>query len=252
MDCARLRVEYAATALFQKRIVIQRRYHAEDDDFSMDEDGEDDVVDDVSNDDDSDFDDDGFSAAPPTSAAALNQHHGNSSNAASDAAEELKAICLDHDTSHPVENLRIELNSFKFSQNATFHDCVKGAILAVLERVGMVEHMGAVKLMTSFKREMQYWGELVERLCHGEEEEVGLIKTLEGVATKVDGVMGRVMGEEPAFRLLLQVLYDEEVVSEEAVLRWAEERRGESDKTQHHLVPPHQLTLITIKILLFN
>ena len=112
--------------------------------------------------------------------------------------------------------------------------------------------MGAAKLMTSFKREMQYWGELVERLCHGEKEEVGLIKTLEGVATKVDGVMGRVMGEEPAFRLLLQVLYDEEVVSEEAVLRWAEERRGESDKTQHHLVPPHQLTLITIKILLFN
>ena len=43
-----------------------------------------------------------------------------------DVVKELTLICLEHDDSSPIENLAIELNSFKFSQNATFGDCVTG------------------------------------------------------------------------------------------------------------------------------
>jgi translation initiation factor eIF-2B subunit epsilon len=43
-----------------------------------------------------------------------------------DVVKELTSICLEHDDSSPIENLAIELNSFKFSQNATFGDCVTG------------------------------------------------------------------------------------------------------------------------------
>jgi translation initiation factor eIF-2B subunit epsilon len=43
-----------------------------------------------------------------------------------DVVKELTQICLEHDDSSPIENLAIELNSFKFSQNATFGDCVTG------------------------------------------------------------------------------------------------------------------------------
>jgi len=46
-----------------------------------------------------------------------------------DVVKELTQICLEHDDSSPIENLAIELNSFKFSQNATFGDCVTGKCL---------------------------------------------------------------------------------------------------------------------------
>jgi translation initiation factor eIF-2B subunit epsilon len=52
-----------------------------------------------------------------------------------DVVKELRDICLEHETSSPDDNLRIELNSFKFIQNATYSDCCKGAMMAVMERI---------------------------------------------------------------------------------------------------------------------
>ena len=74
-----------------------------------------------------------------------------------DIVKELKLICLEHDVASPIENLRIELNSFKFSQNASFSDCVTGTILAILEKVETTSEFGTAKLITEFKSELNIY-----------------------------------------------------------------------------------------------
>ncbi|KAL7547486.1 hypothetical protein ACHAWF_010776 [Thalassiosira exigua] len=149
-----------------------------------------------------------------------------------DVVAELRDICLEHETSSPVENLRIELNSFKFSQNATYADCCRGATMAVMHKILEESDdggdMGPGKLVASLKKALMYWGPLFESICLGAEEEQAMVYALESMATGGGGSMAAsVLGKEPAFRFVLQTLHDQEVVNEEAIFAWAAERRKE-------------------------
>jgi translation initiation factor eIF-2B subunit epsilon len=151
-----------------------------------------------------------------------------------DVVKELKNICLEHDVSSPIDNLRIELNSFKFSQNASFSDCITGAILAIFERLKLKEDISAAKLVTSFKGELKHWGELLKKFCHSVEEERSIISAIETAAMS-EGTVGKILSKEPSFRFILQTLHDEEIVSEEAILSWASMRKSDLDGPQQKL-----------------
>mmetsp|Transcript_9067 Transcript_9067/g.16578 ORF Transcript_9067/g.16578 Transcript_9067/m.16578 type:complete len:905 (-) Transcript_9067:54-2768(-) len=154
-----------------------------------------------------------------------------------DVVKELRDICLEHEMSNPVENLRIELNSFKFSQNATYGDCCKGVMMAVMEKIfeeSLVEGSSAMtpgKLVTSLKKMLGYWGTLFQMLCMGPDEEKAIIHSLESMAlgggSKAAAAAAVVLGKEPAFRFVLQTLHDQEIVNEEAIFEWALERKEE-------------------------
>ena len=146
-----------------------------------------------------------------------------------DVVQELRDICLEHETSSPVENLRIELNSFKFSQNATYSDCCKGAMMAVMDKV-LEEYPDSVptpgKLVASLKKTLEYWQQLFHSICMGSEEEKAIIHALETMAIG-SGKAAEVLGKEPAFRFVLQTLHDKEIVNEVAIFEWAGERKEE-------------------------
>ena len=201
-------IGYDATPLLQKR--MKRQLEA-------------DVLIDVDHDVDNEEDDDFNSNLAPSN---LNEDgqliYGRQADV--DVVKELKLICLDYDFSSPIENLRIELNSFKFSQNATFSDCVSGAILAILERLELTDDISPMKLVASFKKELEAWEELLNKLCRGKEEEISIIKIVEKAATS-GGAIGSVLSREPSFRFILQTLHGEDIVSDEAVLSWATIRR---------------------------
>ena len=148
-----------------------------------------------------------------------------------DVVKELRDICLEHETSSPIENLRIELNSFKFSQNATYADCCKGAIMAVFEKIlDETESPSAGKLVAMLKKHLDYWGPLFQSICMGSEEEKAIINGLEIMALGT-GKSAAALGAEPAFRFVLQTLHDQEIVNEEAVFLWAGERKDEDSDT---------------------
>ncbi len=147
-----------------------------------------------------------------------------------DVVKELKLICMDYDFTSPIENLRIELNSFKFSQNASFSDCVSGVMMTIVERMKLTDDISAAKLVSSFKSGLNKWAELLEKLCFGLEEEVSVIKTIEKLATS-GGTIGNILSREPSFRFMLQTLHGEDIISDEAVLSWANLRREESKDT---------------------
>lgn len=148
-----------------------------------------------------------------------------------DVVKELRDICLEHETSSPVENLRIELNSFKFSQNATYADCCKGAIMAVLDKIlEKDESPSPGKLVSLLKKHLEYWGQLFQSICMGPEEEKAIIHALEIMALG-SGKSAVALGTEPAFRFVLQTLHDQEIVNEEAIFEWAGERKDEGHDT---------------------
>ena len=161
-----------------------------------------------------------------------------------DVVKELRDICLEHETTSPVENLRIELNSFKFSQNATYADCCKGTMMAVMEKIleeskesgegGGILAPG--KLVASLKKKLDYWGTLFQSLCIGPKEEKAIIYSLESMALGGIGnnnaAVSNVLGKEPAFRFVLQTLHDREIVNEEAIFEWASERKEEGKDSQ--------------------
>ena len=146
-----------------------------------------------------------------------------------DVVQELRDICLEHETSSPVENLRIELNSFKFSQNATYSDCCKGAMMAVMDKV-FEEYPDSIpspgKLVVSLKKALEYWQQLFHSICMGSEEEKAIIHAIETMALG-NGKIADVLAKEPAFRFVLQTLHDKEIVNEVAIFDWAEERKSE-------------------------
>jgi translation initiation factor eIF-2B subunit epsilon len=143
-----------------------------------------------------------------------------------DVVKELKTICLEH--YGPIENLAIEMNSFKFSQNATYCDCTMAAMLALLDKMEIDASMSAGKLVASLKSQLDRWSPLLRKMSIGLDEERSIVNALEMAATD-QGPVGETLSREPSFRFLLQTLHEEEVVSEEAILSWAAERREEGD-----------------------
>ena len=63
----------------------------------------------------------------------------------------------------------------------------------------------------------------------GVPEEQGMIYALEELAVVEDDT-GKKLRSGNALRLILQTLHDEEVLSEEAILAWAEQRKSESSE----------------------
>lgn len=154
-----------------------------------------------------------------------------------DVIKELKNICLEYEESSPIENLAIELNSFKFSQNASYSDCTKAATLAILEKMNVQKNLSDAKLLVDFKAQMERWSPLLRKLCIGLDEETSIIYALEQVATDESDIAS-VIGRGVAFRILLQTLHDSEVLSDESILIWCEDRResnGEESPAAHKL-----------------
>mmetsp|Transcript_18742 Transcript_18742/g.44198 ORF Transcript_18742/g.44198 Transcript_18742/m.44198 type:complete len:751 (+) Transcript_18742:108-2360(+) len=143
-----------------------------------------------------------------------------------DVVGELKAICLEYESSSPIENLAIELNSFKFSQNASYSDCTTAATLALLEKTNITTSMTDAKLVTEFKSFLEHWAPLLQKMSIGQEEEKAIVVAIETAATS-GGEMGEKLSSGNAYRFLLQLLFDEDIVSEEAFLDWSSERKNE-------------------------
>ena len=138
--------------------------------------------------------------------------------------KEMKAICMDYNSNTPVQNLMIELNGFKFSQNATFSDCVTGAILAIMDRLGLEANVTTpVMLCSKLKKELVHWMPLFTKMCISIEEEISILIALENAAVG-GGDVGNVLSKAPSFRFLLQTLYDMDIVSEDAITEWSQKR----------------------------
>jgi translation initiation factor eIF-2B subunit epsilon len=219
----------------------QQESGLEDDGFSDQEDEIDNELDDMDDEDDAGvaFGAEALDTHVPTAGASEIPTYGR--QAGVDVVKELKTICLEFEPSSPMENLAIELNSYKFSQNATYSDCAMGATLAILDLMTITKGMSDGKLVGVLKVQLEVWAPLLKKLCIGTEEEKAVIVALENAAVG-GGDIGDVLSTGRSFRFVLQTLHDEEVISEDTVLIWASERRAEAAKDEQS--PRMQLFLL--------
>ena len=147
-----------------------------------------------------------------------------------DVVKELKEICMEFDDNGgtPIENLAIELNSYKFSQNASYADCTMAAILAIVDKMQITADTKDGKLVSGLKQKLEVWSPLLQKMCMGEAEEIAIIHGLERAATAGTPPAEK-LSSGLSFRFFLQTLHDAEILSEEAILAWADERKSEPD-----------------------
>jgi len=157
-----------------------------------------------------------------------------------DVVGEMKALCMEHEKSNNVSNLAIELNSFKFSQNASFADCSVAAMLAVLERMvqSLPPDAGPGKMALALQVELDYWVPLFVKFRQSSKEELSIIQATENCALWTPGSevsedsdlqkrLADMLSTEPGFRLVLQTLEDKEIVKDSTILLWAKDRHRE-------------------------
>ena len=167
-----------------------------------------------------------------------------------DVVKEMIEICMEFDDEcHPIENLAIELNGFKFSQNATYQDCATAAMLSLLRKMELSANMTDGRLVSLFKTKLdKFWSGMLQKLCRGISEELSILYALENAATIDQTSKATVDDNEEAveqktaanaianrlrmgmaFRLILQSLHSQEVLTEEAIIHWGKERQEDAD-----------------------
>lgn len=113
---------------------------------------------------------------------------------------------MEFEETSPIENLSIELNSYKFSQNASYSDCTMAATLTILELMEITETMSDGKLVGALKARLEIWAPLLHKMGIGLDEQKSVIYALEKAAT--DGsVVGNKLATGNSLRFLLQTLH---------------------------------------------
>lgn len=134
---------------------------------------------------------------------------------------------------HPTDSIALEIKSYKFAQNKEFADCIRGVVPGLLTLVIKEQSLptGIIptpKLINGLKEMFVHgmWGEtLLRHFLQEQTDRIALIESVEEFAIK-EGERKQIYS---VFRFLLQIAYDADILTEEALLKWADERIEEFD-----------------------
>ena len=150
-------------------------------------------------------------------------------------------------------NALIELNALKIAEDRTFADCARFIFTTIVglcfpapktvskeykdlyasESLDVSDKTLRATFLKHLRSLLQEWGNLLQRFLKNEDDQVELLLTFEEYCSD-DGIFHAENGSmcANAFCQVLQLLYDADIISEEAILAWAEEKGNaeESDK----------------------
>ena len=159
-------------------------------------------------------------------------------------------------------NAVIELNALKIAEDRTFADCARYVLITILQlnlpAPSIISQQYAslfqqdppslnsvaekTSFLASLKKRLEEWGPLLCRFLKSLDDQVEVLLTLEEFCGE-EGVFSN--GDHgktyiPVFLLLLQLLYQQDIISEEAFLDWAREKENaeEEEKVLLNLAMP--------------
>jgi translation initiation factor eIF-2B subunit epsilon len=160
------------------------------------------------------------------------------------------------------ENVVIELNGLKIAEDKTFADCARFIMTTALglclpappfvideykslysseEPTSTKE--GKLELLKKALGTMQRWASLLQKFLKNEDDQVEVLLTLEEFCNEegdfeTSGEKGKFFAE--IFPQLLKIMYELDVIAEQAFLAWAEEKElaSEHEKKFLHLAAP--------------
>jgi len=161
-------------------------------------------------------------------------------------------VITGHSEGHSADNLLMEVKGLKFAQNKTFADCLRGMLpeLLALPLRGD-QHARPMAIASQLRGLLSAGGwayAMLKPFIQDEDDEVAIVEVVENAALG-EGIAG-IDGESHfrrIFRPILQILYDAELVTEEALLQWAEQRKAEVEEEQEE-----QGKVTSARLLLFQ
>jgi len=127
---------------------------------------------------------------------------------------------------HSIDNTALEVNALKFAYDQTFLDCANSILSSLLNLIGETKQTSVANAINPL---LSKWGPLLSRFVDNDEDQTELIYTLEEYCSK-DGEGYKIFHN--LFQFVLHSLYENEVVSEDAVLEWAETLQAEPAEEQ--------------------
>jgi hypothetical protein len=100
-----------------------------------------------------------------------------------------------------IDSMQIEINSFKFSQNKDFPDCITGILNGIITSSGG-------KATDRFEK----WSGVLSRYISSESERLHTIKELERI---LHG-----SANQNQFHLIIKILYQGDIVDGDCILSW--------------------------------
>eukprot|EP00246_Nothoceros_aenigmaticus_P001658 TRINITY_DN1218_c0_g1_i2.p1 TRINITY_DN1218_c0_g1~~TRINITY_DN1218_c0_g1_i2.p1 ORF type:complete len:154 (+),score=32.39 TRINITY_DN1218_c0_g1_i2:113-574(+) len=124
------------------------------------------------------------------------------------------------------EHVVIEVNSLKLAYNRSFSDCAGALFRSLLNLALEAPHSTSRELYDSTKSVFAQWGPLLQNYVKAEEEEVEVLLLFEEVCLESSKEFSSL------FAKVLQLLYDKDLISENSIMTWAEEKKDadESDR----------------------
>lgn len=155
---------------------------------------------------------------------------------------------------HAPENLLMEIKGLKFAQNKTYSNCLCGALPELLfipikectsESINQMSYLSAVKKLIA---EKGFATAVIKPLIQGQEEMVTIIEGAEEFVLLYENAIPEKCSFSlfgATFQMLLQLLEDAELVSEEAFEAWIEQREVEAEQEEEDL---DEMTIKRVKL----
>uniref|UniRef100_A0A0D6R6T7 Translation initiation factor eIF2B subunit epsilon n=1 Tax=Araucaria cunninghamii TaxID=56994 RepID=A0A0D6R6T7_ARACU len=124
------------------------------------------------------------------------------------------------------DHVILEVNALRLAYNMQFSDCAGALFHGIMNLALEAAHDNPVELLRNTNSVLTRWKDLLKRYLNSEDDEVEVLLRFEEICLE--------SGKEfaPIFSKILEVFYEKDIVSEEAILSWATEKEeaDESDK----------------------
>ncbi|POM78685.1 Translation initiation factor eIF-2B subunit epsilon [Phytophthora palmivora] len=143
-------------------------------------------------------------------------------------------VCTGDAAGHNVDDLFMEIKSFKFAQNRSFAEVIGAIVPGLLDLIPTGNGQSAMTILGNVRTKFQKWSSVIQRCIVEQEDQVAIVDALEGYCSSPEE--RRVLWL-PLFRFLLQTVYDLEWVSEDVILEWHDTKQTVAGEKEHTLDP---------------
>ncbi|KAK7284297.1 hypothetical protein RJT34_19042 [Clitoria ternatea] len=139
-----------------------------------------------------------------------------------------------------VDHLILEVNSLKLSYNKLTADCAGAVFYSMMKCALDTPHSSADSLMQNVKGVFTKWKKALTSYLHGDDEQIEVILKFEEMCLESTKEFA------PLFTTILHHLYEEDVIGEDAIFSWEDEKKG-ADETDKVFVKHAQNFLTWLK-----
>eukprot|EP00899_Mesostigma_viride_P016878 jgi/Mesvir1/25191/Mv12890-RA.1 len=137
-----------------------------------------------------------------------------------------------------LDNVVLELHGLKMAYNRSFAECA-GVLFRLVIKLALDTHKpaaGTKALLQGIEASIKRWAPLLRRFMTTEDDQVEIILSFEEYCEDEDDLPeGQPRLLSGVFSQVLQIMYSLEVISGDAVLKWAEEKTHAAEEDKRYL-----------------